>query len=241
MNTLSDPMPTLTAEANRQKRVLVVGGSRGLGAAMVRLYAADGWEVHATLRKPPADPKTAGLPEGVRLHPLEMRDLAQAKALGEAFAGVPLDLLIIAAATFDKVGGFGNGPPVPEEEVFDVNVEAPMRVAEALFASLRAAAPARMVFMSSAAGIRAGGRTLSTYGRSKAKLNDLIQEYAGEWAYYGVIGIALHPGWVSTDMGGARAPITPEQSAADMVQVISRLTPDHCGMFLDHKGNALPL
>lgn len=241
MNTTSEPMPTLTAAAPRQKRALIIGASRGLGAAMVRLYAAAGWEVHATLRKPPADPKAAGLPDGVRLHPLEMRDHDQAKALGGALNGAPLDLLIVAAATFDKVGGFGNGPPVPEEEVFDVNVDAPMRVAEAVFGNLRAAAPSKLVFMSSAAGIRAGGRKLSTYGRSKAKLNDLVQAYAGEWAYCGVIGISLHPGWVSTDMGGARAPLTPEQSAADMGRVISLLTPEHCGMFLDHRGNELPL
>lgn len=228
-------------DAPRPLRALIVGASRGIGAALVRQYAATGWEVHATLRKPPADPAAAGLPPGVHLHPLDLRDAAQVAALGTALGGAPLDLLIVAAGTYDRVGGaFGNGPAVPPDEVFAVNAAAPMQVAEAVFANLRAAAPAKMVFISSAEGIRTGGRQQGVYGQSKAALNDHIREYAGEWAYFGVIGIALHPGWVRTDMGGSRAPLTPEQSAAGIQKVVAGLTPEHCGVFMDYRGSMLP-
>lgn len=235
------PAAPRPAAAPRPLCTLIVGASGGIGAALVRQYAATGWKVHATLRKPPADPVQAGLPRGVHLHPLDLRDRAQTAALGAALAGLPLDLLIVAAGTYDRVGGaFGSGPPVPPDEVFDINAEAPMRVAEAVFANLRAAAPSRMVFLSSAEGIRTGGRQQGVYGQSKARLNDHVREYAGEWAYFGVIGIALHPGWVRTGMGGARAPLTPDQSAAGIQKVVAGLTPDHCGAFLDYRGNMLP-
>lgn len=241
MQSTNDPGSADTTAAPPKLRVLIVGASRGIGAALVRQYVATGWEVHATLRKPPQDSQAAGLPVGVHLHPLDMRDAEQAKALGPALGNAPLNVLIVAAGTYDRVGGLGGtGPAIPAQEVFDVNAEAPMRIAEAVFPNLRAASPSRMVFVSSTDGIRAGGRQPGIYGQSKALLNDHVQSYAAEWAYNGVIGIALHPGWVRTDIGGARAPLTPEQSAVGIQRVISRLTPDHCGLFLDYQGNSLP-
>lgn len=222
-------------------RALIVGGSRGIGAALVKQYVATGWEVHATLRRLPEPGADSGLPEGVHLHALDVQDKAQTNALANSLKDEPLDLLIVAAGTYDREGGaFGSGPPVPAGKVFDINAEAPMRVAGALMPNLRAAAPSKMVFVSSAEAIRASGRQQGTYAQSKAKLNDYIREFAGEWAYYGVIGIAVHPGWVKTDMGGDRAPLTPRQSAEGIQKVIAGLTPDHCGTFMDHRGNVLP-
>ena len=233
-----DPAPTI--EAPRPLRALIVGASRGIGAALVRQYAATGWEVHATLRKPAAD-AAQGLPHGVHLHTLDLRDPAQIAALAAALGDAQLVLLIVAAGTYDRVGGaFGNGPAVPRDEVFAINTVAPMRVAAVVLPNLRAAAPSKMVFISSAEGIRTGGRAQGVYGQSKAALNDHIREYAGEWAYFGVIGIALHPGWVRTDMGGARAPLTPDQSAAGIQKVVAGLTPEHCGVFMDYRGTMLP-
>ena len=56
----------------------------------------------------------------------------------------------------------------------------------------------------------------------------------------GTAVLLLHPGWVRTDMGGSRAPLLPEESAAGIQQVVAQLTPDYCGTFLDHRGNELP-
>lgn len=227
--------------ANDALRVLIIGGSRGIGAALVRQYAATGWDVHTTMRRPPKDGEDSDLPKGVTVHALDLFDKDQIAALGPALEGKPLHVLIVAAGTYDRVGGaFGNGPPVPAEEVFWINAGAPMLVAEAVFDNLKEARPGRMVFISSAEGIRGRGRQLGIYGQSKAALNDAIQLYTDDWAWYGVIGIALHPGWVRTDMGGSRAPLLPEDSAAGIQQVVANLTPDDCGTFLDYRGNPMP-
>lgn len=227
--------------AQEALRVLIIGGSRGIGAALVRQYAAAGWEVHTTMRSPPEGDAASDLPKGVTVHRLDLFDKTQITALGERFADIVLHVLIVAAGTFDRVGGaFGDGPPVPPQDVFWINAGAPMLVAESVFDSLKAARPGRMVFISSAEGIRGRGRRQSIYGQSKAALNDAIRLYAEEWAWNGVIGIALHPGWVRTDMGGSRAPLLPEDSAAGIQQVVAALTPEDCGAFLDHRGNPLP-
>lgn len=222
-------------------RVLIVGASRGIGAALARIYFDLGWEVHVTLRKAPTKGAASALPEGVHVHVMDLFDRDQIAALGGAMKDLPLNLLICAAGVYDREGGpFGSGPALPAEDVFWINAEAPMLVAETVFENLRAAAPSRMVFISSAEGIRGNGRQQGIYGQSKAQLNDHIRQYADEWAWYGVIGIALHPGWVRTDMGGGQAPLMPEQSAHGIQKVIAGLRPEHCGTFLDYRGSALP-
>ena len=55
-----------------------------------------------------------------------------------------------------------------------------------------------------------------------------------------ILSVALHPGWVSTDMGGPKAPMTPEQSAEALVTLFEQLNESHNGQFLQHDGKQLP-
>ena len=54
--------------------------------------------------------------------------------------------------------------------------------------------------------------------------------------YPEAILVAISPGWVQTDMGGASAPLSPERSVADMRRTLARLTPREGGTFIDHDG-----
>ncbi|KCV81448.1 short-chain dehydrogenase [Actibacterium atlanticum] len=221
--------------------VLIVGASRGIGCELARQYLLEDWKVHITTRdaKTPDRLKEAG--GDLTVHKLDVRNADQIAGLAKWFSGKPIDVLIIAAGIFDRVGGvFSDGPMVPTDEVFAVNTEAPINIAEALFPNMIAADLGRMVFISSAEGIRATGREQGPYGQSKAALNDEIQRFAADWYHNGVIGIAMHPGWVATDMGGPRGPVTPQQSANGIREVVAGLQPDHCGTFLDFRGNFLP-
>ena len=56
----------------------------------------------------------------------------------------------------------------------------------------------------------------------------------------GAICITMHPGWVRTDMGGAGADLSVEQSAAGIRGVIAGLTPAHNGAFLNFDGSPIP-
>ncbi len=56
----------------------------------------------------------------------------------------------------------------------------------------------------------------------------------------GIAVILFHPGWVSTDTGGAEAPVTPEDSAAGIRAVTARATPADNGRFFNYDGEELP-
>ena len=50
----------------------------------------------------------------------------------------------------------------------------------------------------------------------------------------------FHPGWVKTRMGGAGAPLQPEESISGMRRVIEGLQPDDSGVFFGHDGARIP-
>ena len=53
--------------------------------------------------------------------------------------------------------------------------------------------------------------------------------------------IALHPGWVRSDMGGADADLEPSEAAAGIVALVDKLTIDDTGSFFKWDGTHPPL
>lgn len=205
----------------RAQRVLVVGASRGIGAELVRQYLAAGHPVHATVRDPSSPGQLAGEDE-VSLHRLDVRDAAQTKALAAELAGAGLAIVIHNAGV----------NRTSRAEMMEVNAVAPIRVIESLLDAEAIADGGVVAIMTSQMGSR-GGRadSLGTYGDSKAALNDEFRTRADAWAARGVIAVVVHPGWVQTDMGGASAPLTVEESVDGVRSLLAGLTSDHHGRF----------
>ncbi len=78
------------------------------------------------------------------------------------------------------------------------------------------------------------------YRASKAALNAVVKAVALELAPRGVVAIALHPGWVRTDMGGAGADLEPEASVTGMRAVIEQVQSRDSGRFFDYSGKDVP-
>jgi len=210
----------------------IIGASRGIGLELARQYAADGWRVHATVRDATNPGALGDVAGDVVVHTLDVRDAAQVDALADALADEALDVLLHNAGIKD--GGHTRA------EVMAVNARAPIAVTQALLSAVSRAG-GRIVLMSSQMGARHGATgSLGDYGDSKAALNDSFREHAAEWARHGVIAIAMHPGWVRTDMGGRSAPVSVHDSAAGIRQVVARLSSDHHGRFLTWRGDEHP-
>ena len=217
--------------------ILISGAGRGLGLELSRQYAAERWRVIGTVRSP-----SAKLPPGVERHIADVTDMSEVAALARALRGMVLDVLFCNAGISGKRGmALGSFDYESWQEVFRVNVLGAASLAEALVDNVAASERKVIAMMSSRLGsiTEASGVTLP-YATSKAALNMLVKGLAATLAGRGIIVVALSPGWVRTDMGGAGAPLAPETSVAGLRRVIDGLTPAQSGKFFSHDGSTIP-
>src|SRR5262249_57807923 len=124
----------------------------------------------------------------------------------------------------------------------DVNALGPLRVVQAFLPLLRAGRSPLLVNVSSEAGsIGPAGRDREfDYCMSKAALN-MATRLLGNYLSGAVRVLALHPGWLRTDMGGPHAALDPDAVAET---VSERLLGDDpapsSSLFIDHQGRPLP-
>lgn len=202
---------------------LIVGASRGIGLELVTQYARAGWTVHGTTRSIERPGPLASIAGDVTLHQLEVRSDDDLRRLRESLSDIPIDVLIHSAGVYRNT---------PRDEIMAVNAVAPIRIAEALLDNVAASDLRRLALITSQHGARRGRTgSLGDYGDSKAALNDAFRERAPDWAAQGVRAIVVHPGWVSTDMGGASAPVSVQESASGIRDVLDCLTAAMHGRF----------
>lgn len=237
------------AEAVRD--VVITGANRGLGLALARASIARGDRVWATARDPDAaEDLAAADPAGIL--PLDVADASSIEAFGRALGGRTerVDVLFNnAGANSTAFGGTRETSGVlelaPEHFMAQVRVNAlgPMLVTRALAPLLQAAPGAWVVNVSSQLGALALGREHRRdigYNASKAALNMITVATAGALEDDGVAAMAVHPGWVRTDMGGREATVTPEDSAEGLLALLDRATPAMNGGFYCWDGRRHP-
>lgn len=225
--------------------VLITGANRGIGLEFVRQYAADGWRVHACCRRPEAATALgeALLGRDGLVHRLDVTDHGTIHALDEALEDEALDIVVNNAGI---IGGdrqaFGAVDYAMWERTIETNVFGPYRVAEALADRLEAGERHILANVSSLMGSIAdnasGGRY--AYRSSKTALNMVTVNLARDLAGRGIAVLSLHPGWVQTDMGGPKAPVTPHDSVAGMRRVIDGASAEQSGLFFNYDGTPLP-
>ena len=225
-------------------RALVTGAGRGLGAALVHQLADRGITVVGTVRGD-APPDIAD-----RCERVVTLDLASRSSIADAISdltatGEPIDLLVNNAGLDGRSVGGGEddrGPLDIDADVFmrqiEVNTLGPLLLTRGLVDLLRAAPEPTVVNVSSQLGHNEvalrGGRDVG-YNASKAALTTLTASFAR--TVPGITFIAVHPGWVRTDMGGATATLGVDESASMLVETMLALDPSQTGAFLDVDGS----
>jgi NAD(P)-dependent dehydrogenase (short-subunit alcohol dehydrogenase family) len=228
--------------------VLITGANRGLGHEFTRQYGADGWRVFACCRTLGDATDLAEIaarhPNDVSVYEMEVTDRASVATVAEALRGEAIDLLI------SNVGVLGRGRSWELGKTdydtwggtLEVNVMGATRALEIFSDHVARSECKQMVTISSKLGSITLAKATSNlaYRTSKAAVNMAVKCVADALAGRGVICAAVSPGWVQTDMGGANADLTPEESVGNMRGVFETLGPEHTGRFLNHDGSELP-
>jgi NAD(P)-dependent dehydrogenase (short-subunit alcohol dehydrogenase family) len=202
---------------SRREVWAVVGASRGLGSEFVAQLEAAGHEVIALNRA-----------DGYDVRDESAFDLDQ-----------PLDAVILNAGIQNRAGSLADLDFDSMLDTLDVNALGPLRALRALLPNLRRGGRKLVVFLTSRMGSfgEYDAPNMYAYRASKAALNMFVRCVADELAPEGFTCIALHPGWVRTDMGGPEATLDAPRSVRGMLKVLQNRPRN--GVFVDWAGNEL--
>lgn len=212
---------------------VVTGANRGVGCEIVRQLARRGVRVVLTARDAAKGEaaRAALAAEGLQVwfHPLDVRDVSQARA---AAAWVErqfgrLDILVNNAGVLIDPKGtrVATLDPAILRETLETNLVGALVVTQACLPLMRARGYGRIVNVSSElAQLGSMGPGTPAYRMSKTALNALTRTLAAELAGTGIKVNAMSPGWVRSDMGGPSAPRSLEQGADTAVWLA--LVPD---------------
>ena len=228
------------ASAAETATVLITGANRGIGLEYARQFEAKGYTVIGTARQPDEATELKAL--GVRVEALDVTDAASVAALAKRLDGVPIDVLINNAGIGDRDDTDVLATDFATfERTLAVNTIGPLRVTQALLPNLRAGTRKHIVNMSSRLGsIALNNGKFPAYRASKAALNQVSRSLSIDLGKQGFVVVAVHPGWVRTDMGGAEAPLLPDESVRGLLALIERLAASDNGRFYDYLGAEIP-
>ncbi|XP_048025622.1 C-factor-like [Megalobrama amblycephala] len=249
--------------------ILITGANRGLGLEFVKQLSEDSCpkrHIYATCRDPDG-PKSEALRELVKKHPsvitiirLDADDPCSvkesAKKVGSLVGKNGLNLLVNNAAVLAS-GTVQTSSVEDMKNSFNTNVIGPLLITREYLPYLQTAAkasgtPGMSCNKAAVINISTLGGSISSipplyiqfpnlpYAVSKAALNMLSALTAEELKADEILCMALHPGWVKTEMGGEKAPLEPKESVERMLRVIGSLTEKQHGGFMAYTGETVP-
>lgn len=226
--------------------VLVTGSNRGIGLEWCRQYAEAGWRVFATCRHPATADALHALARSqprLSVHRLDVTQAESVYALHAELLDESIDVLVNNAGIYPEK----HAPTVALRydewlRTLETNTLGPVRVTEALAEQVARSRRRLVVVLTSHMGaiaeIDVPGDT--GYRSSKAALNAAMKGLSFALAERGIGMLLLHPGWVSTRVGGENAPLTPAASVAAMRGRVDAFRMELSGRFFRYDGTEIP-
>ena len=203
-----------------RKILVLTGASRGIGHATVKRFSSSGWRVITCSRHgfPENCPWEAGPEDHLQIDLSSPDDVQRGAAeLLARLDGKPLHALVNNAGISPKqpdgsrLDCFGT-PLDLWQVVYQVNVFAPIMLAQKLCSALREGSGS-IVNVTSIAGGRVHEFAGSAYSTSKAALGALTREMASDFGKLGIRVNAIAPGEIKTDI------LSPDSETAILPQI----------------------
>ncbi|KAK9469881.1 hypothetical protein V1512DRAFT_269395 [Lipomyces arxii] len=226
---------------------MITGAAQGLGYEMVRqLVESDVANVIAVVRP---SSKIENLKKIVAKSPDAKIVTFDASDRAAIHAGLEL----LKAEGVDKIDVLINNAAMSQHapmkstsdsvflDVLKTNIYGPQAVISEFLPLVAASSKKVIVTVSSSlASISMNsGYATGAYNISKAGVNMLMKQYSNEEASTGVIFVAIDPGWVKTEMGGADADLLPVESITPFLKTVDGLTIKDSGRFMDRFGKTV--
>ena len=234
----------MTAPAGRTAVVTGANRADGIGLALVRELRARGCApVVGTYRDPATSDALLGLAATDPDVLAAQLDVTSERSV-EAFSrwcAEHLDrvgLLVNNAGVGSADGSIVTAPIEELEDQLQIHGVGMLRVTRALLPLMGPGSVA--VSISSSLGSIAGMGSGSTYyAPAKALQNALTKQLAATVRRDGIVAFSACPGWVSTSMGGSAAPLTPEESARRLADLVLNAGPDDAGTYRSVDGDTI--
>jgi short-subunit dehydrogenase len=186
----------------KSRPVLITGCSTGIGRATAERLAAEGYNVHATARRPES---IADLAErGIKTHALDVTDeRSMEAAVAEVENDGPVGALINNAG-YSQSGAIETIPMTSVRRQFETNVFGLIRMCQLVLPAMRSAGSGRIVNLSSMGGkltFPGGG----IYHATKHSVEALSDALRFEVRGFGVDVVVIEPGLIVTDFGETAA------------------------------------
>ncbi len=231
-------MPTPASD----KRVLLIGASRGLGFALAVEYLKRGWHVVATERARTTSKLhdlSGSADDRLEIETVDINYPDQVAALRARLASRQFDMLFVNAG----VGTREMVADVSTDEFIRMmvtNALSPMRVAESL---------QDLVLPTGTIGVMSSGQGSITnnenghyeiYRGSKTALNMFMRSFAARHADEPRTLLLMAPGWVRTDLGGPQARLSIEESIPNLANAMDAQAGKAGLQYLDYLGRKVP-
>ena len=228
--------------------ILITGANRGIGLALATLALKRGDKVIAGCRMPESATELSGLQKNYPGHCSIIKlDVVDEQSLESAASIVrePLDLLVCNAGVQNGYSGMHGeeNTMAAFEKVLVTNVASPFFTTRAFLPHLKkSSGPAKVAVISSLMGSQAHtAANAYAYRASKAGANNIAVTLSHELADENIAVATYHPGWVRTDMGGPNGDISPQESAAGLLDRFDELSIEQSGHFINYNGDRLSL
>jgi NAD(P)-dependent dehydrogenase (short-subunit alcohol dehydrogenase family) len=224
------------------KQLLLIGASRGLGFALAEEYLKRGWQVAATERSRSTSKLhdlLASAGDRLEIETVDINSPDQVAALRARLASRKFDMLFVNAG----VGTREMLADISTDEFIRMmvtNALSPMRVVESL---------QDLVLPTGMIGIMSSGQGSITnnenghyeiYRGSKTALNMFMRSFAARHADDSRTLLLLAPGWVRTELGGAQARLSVEESIPNLANVMDAQAGKGGLQYLDYLGRRVP-